>query len=681
MKKNLTFCCVGALCLLASCSDDVKFTPQQSGDMLITGSTGTFSPLSGTRTQVGDMADDGSLLIEWSAGDRIGVFGGSLTTNALFTGNNTEPAAQASFSGTLVGGEIPAYAYYPYSEGTTDMHSVPVSIPETQTYADESSVAQYDVKASSEMFADPQGGYRARFRQMAALVRFTFDLTGVSYLDPDERLEEVTIHQTRTGVPMAGEFSYDLANLDAGLVAGNATTDGITLVMENRPTVDNVITAYAVVAPGAQQGNEWCCVFSTDKHSVTFYTEALCDFEAGMYYTVPVNVTVLENNEATYEEIPQVPEEETANCYMITTAGEHSFLATVIGNGEKGIIPGAGFHTENPYIDPQSAKLLWEDTPGFVTSVELRDDGRVYYTTDGNVGNAVIAVYSQPGQQGEILWSWHIWGVGDELPQDEVITNRVGSKFTMMDRTLGAHSKTSVTATLYQWGRKDPFPNASTYYVDDEEIEILSEFPVYESNGTILESVQHPDCFILYGTGNEDWLSSNHDLLWGNEYKTGGFGTETAVQGWSNVKTIYDPSPVGYRVSGQFAWTGFVKTTMNLYANNLDRINQVKYDDGYYFKKDENDTEGTFYPMVGSRGFYGGVRGGIVDNDRYLVGYNAVYWSSTPAREVSGIGRAYMMEIGAYTAPSLNEDNPDEKVWVNYVAGRDGAFGIRCERE
>ena len=120
-------------------------------------------------------------------------------------------------------------------------------------------------------------------------------------------------------------------------------------------------------------------------------------------------------------------QEETANCYMINTTGEHSFLATVIGNGQKGIIPGAGFHTESAYISPKSAKLLWQDMDGFIdaSSVRLGTDGRCYYTANKNVGNAVIAVYSGDNQTGDILWSWHIWGVGDEMPSDESVPIRL----------------------------------------------------------------------------------------------------------------------------------------------------------------------------------------------------------------------------------------------------------------
>ena len=426
-----------------------------------------FTSLPSTRTQIGDMADDGALTVEWSVGDRIGVFGQS-AVNEPFTSSNTEPASSTTFTGTMTGSDLPVYAYYPYQEGVTDKTAIPVEIPEVQMYRDVSSVAQYDFKATDEI-TDAGSGYSLKLRQMAALVRFEIDLTGVQDLADDELLLDMTIHPSGESMdgaaPMTGRFTYNLTNLDAGLQPGEYTMDGITIQFAIPPTAREKAIAYAVVAPGKHKGNEWTCVFTTDRQQGTFTTTALCDFEAGMYYVVPLTATTLENNDAVIEDIPEELQEETANCYIVTEPGEHSFKATVIGNGQKGIIPGAGFHTENPYINPKSAKVLWSDRKDFVTDVRL-ENGRVVYTipdaiassVDGSIyGNAVIAVYSEPDCQGEILWSWHIWGT-QGMPQDVEYTNQAGAKFMVMDRDLGRSSAKSSfndnNVLRYQWGAK-----------------------------------------------------------------------------------------------------------------------------------------------------------------------------------------------------------------------------------
>lgn len=693
---RLTGCFLGLAALMVSCSEmNESFSPAQE-QISINGTLEGFSALPSTRTQVGSMAEDGALLMEWSVGDQVGVFGDN-TVNASFTGNHTAPAAQTTFSGNVTSGDVPKYAYYPYSEQAVNLQAIPVTIPTEQAYADVNSIAAYDVKATDVITDKGNGSYQLNMRQMVSLVRFEISLIGVDGLATDEKLQRVEL---KTGAPVTGSYTYDLTNLDNGFTGSSeAQSTSLNLTFVNQPSLSEKVIAYAVAAPGAQGGKTWECMFLTDKHQVSFTTTALCDFEAGKYYVMPLNATVLENNQAVIEEAPDLVEEETANCYMINAVGEHSFLATVIGNGQKGIIPGAGFHTESAYISPKSAKLLWQDVEGFIdaSSVRLGTDGRCYYTANQNVGNAVIAVYSDENQTGDILWSWHIWGVGDEMPSDEVYTNKVGSQFTVMDRTLGAHSKTSLYVTLYQWGRKDPFPNTSVYYVDGVATEVETSFPVYASQaGTIAESIQHP-AELLKNVDNfqGNWLAETNNYLWGDTNGTNPkypdyLEDPTACAGWTDVKTIYDPSPVGYRVANKYTWTGFVKRSDGNTAgisgttSRLDYINYVKYDNGYYFKKNDSDTEGTFYPQTGSRYGSTGTMWSAGQGSVLMRGGSSRYWSASPY-DIGGTTDAYSayMSIGSYT--DVNASTPwgaENKVNVcDFSSSRRDACAIRCVRE
>lgn len=696
--KNIRLigCFLGLAALMVSCSEmNESFSPAQE-QISINGTLEGFSALPSTRTQVGSMAGDGALLMEWSVGDQVGVFGDN-TVNASFTGNHTAPAAQTTFSGNMTSGDVPKYAYYPYSEQAVNLQAIPVTIPTEQAYADVNSIAAYDVKATDVITDKGNGSYQLNMRQMVSLVRFEISLTGVDGLATDEKLQRVEL---KTGAPVTGSYTYDLTNLDNGFTGSSeAQSTSLNLTFVNQPSLSEKVIAYAVAAPGAQGGKTWECMFLTDKHQVSFTTTALCDFEAGKYYVMPLNATVLENNQAVIEEAPDLVEEETANCYMINAVGEHSFLATVIGNGQKGIIPGAGFHTESAYISPKSAKLLWQDVEGFIdaSSVRLGSDGRCYYTANQNVGNAVIVVYSDENQTGDILWSWHIWGVGDEMPSDEVYTNKVGSQFTVMDRTLGAHSKTSLYVTLYQWGRKDPFPNTSVYYVDGVATEVETSFPIYVSQtGTIAESVQHPaelQKYIDNTYGN--WLGETNNYLWGDTNGTNPkypdyLEDPTACAGWTDVKTIYDPSPVGYRVANKYTWTGFVKRSDGNTAgisgttSRLDYINYVKYDNGYYFKKNDSDIEGTFYPQTGSRYGSTGTMWSAGQGSVLMRGGSSRYWSASPY-DIGGTTDAYSayMSIGSYT--DVNGSTPwgaENKVNVcDFSSSRRDACAIRCVRE
>ena len=106
----------------------------------------------------------------------------------------------------------------------------------------------------------------------------------------------------------------------------------------------------------------------------------------------------------------------------------------------------------------------------------------------------------------------------------------------------------------------------------------------------------------------DDWLNIENLYLWGNT----NFAVEQASdeKSFTDVKTIYDPSPVGYRVANSQTFTYFVKNengsnTSAVNAARLDRLNYIKYDNGYYFMANESDTEGIWFPQNGARdGYY-----------------------------------------------------------------------------
>lgn len=697
MKTSKQLLALVAAAAITGCSEEQTPAQHVNGQhtMIMAASAGHNGAR--TRTTVGGIADDGHLVMQWEAGDKIGVFG-TATTNAEFTSTNTSAANEAAFGGSVNTGDTELKAYYPYTQGLTDLNAIPATIPVEQHYADEQSTAAYDIKAAAQSTLLADGNYRMQFRQMATLLRLQINLRDAEGLAVDEKLQK--IEMTCTGSNLTGSYTYSLDNLDAGLTAVSPQPT-LTVNMTNQPALGQTVTAYAVTAPGQYSGQTARFVITTDKHTVTFSTNLLTDFNAGTFYDLPLNGTVLSNNNAVVEEIkpvdpenPPLPgaDEETANCYMITTTGRHSFWATQIGNGDKGIINGAGFHVTSTAIAPKSAKLLWQDTENFVQDISLQADGKVHYTANKNTGNAVIAVYSGENCTGDILWSWHIWGVGDTLPADEEYTNMAGAKFTVMDRTLGALGLHSYQATLYQWGRKDPVPNSKTYYINGAATNIETSYPVLnDDNATLLTAVQHPGELVKCGTDG-DWLATANEMLWGDLnkndqytwYSSGKYSNAEAGAGWSNQKTIYDPSPVGYRIANKFTFTGFaVRTSGDTPQGNsttkFEWINYAKYENGWYFKKNANDTDGSYYPMTGSRGATTGdlwVRG----NAPYLtVNYTASYWTSAAQKNA---GQSHQFSMAPYssenTSGSYNSYNA-----INTVdfASRNNAFAVRCVRE
>lgn len=706
MKKHIygLFLCVPVLASVLGCSqrEDVPQTGTAK-EITIIGTQDDFTGLK-TRSMVGEVLDNGAIAMDWSVGDQIGVFGTGTTSNACFTSTNTYPIRETGFKGTCAMGEKPEYAYYPYNANASDKTAIPVSIPSVQNYSGVASVAQYDFKAANS-FADlDDGKYQFNMKQLASLLRLEINLNDIAALlaekavEPaSESLKSITLS---SDVRMTGDFTCDLTKL-AGNNALNFSGDagqtlGLTINFIDKPALSGTLVAYAVVAPGAQKGKTLTCtMIVNDFLSVKLSAQMLCDFDGGKYYTLPLNASVFVNNGATVEDKTPADAEPVAgqpsNCYMINAAKTYSFNATVIGNGEAGIIADAGFHTTSASIDPKSAKLMWEDSEGFISGVSLVK-GKVHFTAEKNVGNAMIAVFDGAGT---VLWSWHIWGVGDTMPEDEEVSSQatisanstLKVKYTVMDRTLGALSKTSYFTTLYQWGRKDPIPNSTVYFVDGQAAEIETTYPVHKpgsaADATILTSVQHPECIIDDYSGQAgDWLASdktnNYNLLWGDE-NTDYLWKKTdpkAGAGWTNAKTIYDPCPSGYRVSSKFAWTGFSGSETGEISKLL---LYTKYENGYYFKKNSSDVVGIYFPMTGSRGCADGSLWVGKEASAYnSLNHDASYWASAPSRN---LGRGVSMNISPYDASPTTQTSANSINTVDESGNRSAVHPVRCIRE
>lgn len=708
MKKHIygLFLCVPVLASVFGCSqrEDVPQTGTAK-EITVIGTQDDFTGLK-TRSMVGELLDNGAIAMDWSVGDQIGVFGTGITSNACFTSTNTYPIRETGFKGTCAIGEKPEYAYYPYNANASDKTAVPVSIPSVQNYSGVASVAQYDFKAANS-FADlGDGKYQFNMKQLASLLRIEINLNDIAALlaektveTASESLKSITLS---SDVRMTGDFTCDLTKLtgnNALNFSGDAgQTLGLTINFIDKPALSGTVVAYAVVAPGAQKGKTLTCtMIVNDFLSVKLSAQMLCDFEGGKYYTLPLNASVFVNNGATVEDKTPADAEPVAgqpsNCYMINAAKTYSFDATVIGNGDAGIIDGAGFHATSASIDPKSAKLMWEDSEGFISGVSVVK-GKVHFTAEKNVGNAMIAVFDGAGT---VLWSWHIWGVGDTMPEDEVVSSQatisenstLKVKYTVMDRTLGALSKTSYFTTLYQWGRKDPIPNSTTYYVDGQATDIERTYPVHKpgsaADATILTSIQHPECIIDDYKGQAgDWLASdktnNYNLLWGDNNTTYVFNKSkpAAGKGWTNAKTIYDPCPSGYRVSSKFAWTGFSGSETGEISKLL---LYTKYENGYYFKKNSSDVVGIYFPMTGSRGCADGSLWVGKEASAYSsLNYDASYWASAPSQN---LGKGARMSISPYVAsPSSSTQTSANSInTVDESGNRSAAHPVRCIRE
>ena len=235
----------------------------------------------------------------------------------------------------------------------------------------------------------------------------------------------------------------------------------------------------------------------------------------------------------------------------------YCFLAMIVGNGDAGIISSGAqtLYPENEDIRPVTAHLLWESSLGLVTDIELKFGYVRFKLSDSSArGNAVIAVYDNDGN---VLWSWHIWITDRPAEQSFSVGEHT---ITLLDRNLGATAATCSSANdalatyglYYQWGRKDPSMGPPTYnykpinlntapYYDFSSDEKTAAEVTQFAEPTLRNGVENP-MYLILPTSQPlsyifNWTYQRYDFLWGYDNITG-----------MTTKTIYDPCPYGYRV-------------------------------------------------------------------------------------------------------------------------------------
>lgn len=248
-----------------------------------------------------------------------------------------------------------------------------------------------------------------------------------------------------------------------------------------------------------------------------------------------------------------------------------------------------GNDISSPYLPtPDDVMVLWMDGEGLISNHIEIDNHFVYFEVPKTFikqGNAVIAV--RKGD--DIIWSWHIWitdfnptTANDYDPGNGFYFMRhnigwcYGRSLNYVEREtdfeiiisnidehvnvkLRQHKKELIdngNNTLYQYSRKDPFP--AGYWDDEHECykdKLASGYNInYISTGgesvgenSIAKSIRTPSTF--YYCGNYNWQSANGLALinlWNIGQDAIGNRTNTNVK--NARKTIYDPSPVGYRI-------------------------------------------------------------------------------------------------------------------------------------
>lgn len=360
--------------------------------------------------------------------------------------------------------------------------------------------------------------------------------------------------------------------------------------------------------------------------------------------------------------------ETNESAYKTDVTGDY-VLPTLVNHLGAGIT--------NPYIKnndgctPYEAELVWQDAENLVTEVGYDSENEyISFHVDPSTirqGNAVIAIKDA---EGSVLWSWHIWVTDTDIDSEAIAfvnSNSetinfspinlgwcAGETMTFAERKCvitfapeeGDGGSGTITVTqsgteetisnyspYYQWGRKDPLPSyaaggkVKTWYNTAGEAQTALNIEAQSNNihtkvEYIKKCILNPG-MMTYCTGNNDPQTNTYTNLWNinDAIYEASNGTDKYLESleYDVVKTIYDPSPVGFSVPKGYAFLGFTKNT-GTYSSSGDI--------GWTFNAADEKT--IFFPMLG---FYR-------QTNTFKNDYSH-FWSAVPCLYYTG----YYMQI------------------------------------
>lgn len=300
----------------------------------------------------------------------------------------------------------------------------------------------------------------------------------------------------------------------------------------------------------------------------------------------------------------------TANCYVVNAPGVYK-LPLVYGNAIKdgqtnteayksGIFKDyMGNLISGPDINgADDCTLVWSDGFYMFKDVHLSEDKKyLVFSLDKDYmqqANAIVAVRDAADN---IMWSWHIWVTKYNLWSDVVDVadweDQQDGVYKMMKYNLGwidgkmvyynqrdfkydfkqyVSERTAsldirqegarfdykdVGSTYYQWGRKDPiialqnwYHVGANEYRRHETWEDKYKYSAVDEKGSIGDAIKNPNVFYA------KWGEISFDArLW--DSNGGGSDAKTST------KTVYDPSPRGFKVPVPRVFSVFVEGSVD----------------------------------------------------------------------------------------------------------------------
>ena len=355
----------------------------------------------------------------------------------------------------------------------------------------------------------------------------------------------------------------------------------------------------------------------------------------------------------------------------------------------------AGANISDPWIEKTNgganasvdgAEVVWADAANLVSSLSIaHDSGDTFLdfevkASDIQSGNAVVAVK----KGSTIVWSWHLWFAPKDALDKIPVTNHQGVVYNFTKETLGwkptqwsgstydkprtvkvkveqtianngakAYTVINITqkpggvkkgaVTLYQFGRKDAFPNIET-----SELKAGGITENAGDNMSITNGIENPGKFYIMGS---NWVNNyGYYNLWSADNTTTGYNDNPVV------KTVYDPCPVGFKMPASNAFTGFTADGQNYGTMNVDGTDDLQTYQNNYGHNFWTSSSKTAIINFPSSGYRYGTGGSLA-----LVDRECFCWSAVPL----GTG------VGCYLYSTL------QGVFPLYYSGRAWGMAVR----
>ena len=520
MTRRINVLAVLGLVAVAACVKEP--VPTEPNNQTITSSTFTATTEPATKTALSGNDTEGYSIL-WQDGDRILIADHAGHAGQYATGSTGEKADFSFVSDTGTEAVTGPYrAWYPaslYNGGTP-------TLPATQHYTT-GNIAESPMYASSDSKS-------LEFKNLCGIIRLN--------LKTDDSEVSVKSISLSAAQGMSGVYSL---NGDAAVISSG--TSGVTLDCGSGVALGSTAVPFHISVPAGTYTNLSIMVTTTEGicQTRTLKSDRSVVVSRSGITDLTLSFNDLKNNARNLSAF------ETANTYIVSSAGTYKFNATIKGNGGLDPLTGATATEINP-ADISGVTVLWELYKNYGRVIKYSGGydisysaGYVTFSTPDTYqhGAACVAIFKDgaSGTAGvydkeydEILWSWLLW------MRDDIGTMTHNGK-TFMNSNLGACptiGENYVRGFLYQWGRKDAFTacagtdNNSVYYYTPRAENVFTEYP--KEVKSMAYAIAYPTARIVCKTvAIHSWMPES----------------EYSLRPWrDDVKTIYDPCPPGWRV-------------------------------------------------------------------------------------------------------------------------------------